>query len=133
MKRFLVISAITLFCALLTSTINADDSKLLDATGTIKAKMEKPDRIVLTIQGGGAQIGGGATISGGACLGGPTDKVFIYKHDGKKDCRAFDELNIGDNVIVSYKEKKDELEAVCIKNVSTPTLQGGNMQNGSMQ
>ena len=56
-------------------------------------------------------------------------KEFGFTHDGKKECIQWGQLAVGDSVTVSCKEKKNGLEAMCVKKQSSgATLKGGTIK-----
>jgi hypothetical protein len=101
MKKALLIFLVVAFCAVLSYPAECQElkaqPKACEYTGTITGKFEKPDRITLAAQGG--------------------PKEFNFKHSGKNGCLSFMDLTIGDNVNVSCEEKKDHLEAICVKKI----------------
>ncbi len=65
--------------------------------------------------------------------GGPID--FYLRDEGKRDCSSWQDLSVGDKVVVSYTEKKSPLEATCVKKIVRPTSSpavsiGGNVTIG---
>jgi len=117
MKKALAVIVAIAFCVVLTATAQAQDSKaqakLLEYMGKI-TKIEKPDLIAMQTKEGPME--------------------FFLKHEGGKDCVPLDKLAVGDNVIVSCKEKKDRMEARCVKKVrSGTTLSGGTLQGGTIR
>ena len=50
---------------------------------------------------------------------GPID--FYLQDGGKRDCSSWQDLSVGDKVVVSCAEKKGPLEATCVKKVVRPT------------
>ena len=77
--------------------------------GTIKEKLENPNRFMLETQG--------------------ALKEFGFTHDGKKECIQWGQLAVGDSVTVSCKEKKNGLEAMCVKKQSSgATPKGGTIK-----
>lgn len=123
MKRsFIIFMSLTFIAVLLTATpVFAAEQKSEPSKiqGTIKEKLEKPDRIILAA---------------------PNDNnEFLYAHVTKEGCVPWKDLKVGDNVEVTYKEKKTEkknapFEVICIKYIRTgTTLQGGSLHGGSIQ
>ena len=117
MKKSLVVLAAIVFCMVVAATAQSQESKVqpkyLEYTGKI-TKIEKPDMIAVQTKEGLME--------------------FYLKHDGKKECSSWQQLAIGDNVIVSCKEKKDGMEATCVKKVPAgSTLKGGSIKGGSIR
>jgi hypothetical protein len=112
MKNPLSILVVIAFCVGLAATAQSQESKtqakLLVYTGKI-TKIEKPDLIAVETN--------------------ESVMEFHLKHDGGKDCVPIQELSVGDNVTVSCKEKKDRMEARCVKKIPVGTrMRGVTMQ-----
>jgi hypothetical protein len=119
MKRLLVVLVAIALCTVLSAVAKGEDpqtkSKPCEYTGTVKEKLEKPDRIVKVETQEGL-------------------KDFYFMHDGKKECNSWQELAIGDNVRVSCKKKKDRIEATCVIKIPTgTTLRGGTLKGGTIK
>jgi hypothetical protein len=118
MKKTLVFLVAIVFGTIFSVAAQGEElqtkSKPCEYTGTVKQKLEKPDRILLQIQEG--------------------LKEFNFIHASKKGCISWIEITNGDNIIVSCKEKKDGMEATCVQKIkSGTTLQGGTIQGGTMR
>lgn len=70
-------------------------------TGAVKAKLQTDGMITMETRGG------------------PID--FYLKDDGKKDCSSWQDLSVGDKVVVSCTGKKPPLEVTCVKKMVPPT------------
>ena len=118
MKMSLIVILATAFC--IASSAAAQDketqakSKPCEYTGTVKAKLENPNRITLEIQ--------------------ETLIEFEFTYDGKKECISWENLGVGNNVNVTCKEKKNGMEATCVKPISSgTTLKGVTIKGGSVR
>ena len=49
---------------------------------------------------------------------GPID--FYLREDRRRDCNSWQDLSVGDKIVVSYTEKKRPLEATCVKKIVRP-------------
>ena len=105
-KTLLIFMALTL-CAVLSGTAQGVELKAkpnaCEYNGVVK--MVNPNRITVETQAG--------------------LKEFYFTHDGKKECLSFEELKVEDNVSVSCKEKKDRIEATCVKKIPVGTTLKG--------
>jgi hypothetical protein len=111
MKKSLVVLAGIVFCTVVAATAQSQESKsqpkYLEYTGKI-TKIEKPDMIAVQTK--------------------EAPMEFYLKHGGGKDCLSLQDLAIGDNVLVSCKEKKDPMEARCVKKISPGATFRGSAQ-----
>jgi hypothetical protein len=113
MKKSVVLILTIVFCMV---SLTAAQEKGLQAkpepcayAGTVKEKLENPNRFILQTQAG--------------------LKELAFTHDGKKECVPWAQLAVGDSVAVSCKEKKNGLEATCVKKqTSGTTFQGGTLK-----
>ena len=90
-------------------------TKGFEYTGAIKAKSQTDGMITMESQGG------------------PID--FYLRDDGKRDCSSWQDLSVGDKIVVSYTEKKNPLEVTCVRKIvppnSSPSLSiGGSVTIG---
>ncbi len=46
--------------------------------------------------------------------------AFYLRDDGRRDCSSWQDLSVGDKIVVSYTEKKSPLEATCVKKIVRP-------------
>lgn len=118
MKKSLIVLLVIALCAVFPAAAKAEEpqakSKICEYKGTVKQKLENPNRISVESQGKLVE--------------------FYFTHDGKKECSSWQQLAIGDNVIVSCKEKKEGMEATCVKKVPAgTTFKGGTIQGGSIR
>ena len=112
MKKSLAVLAAIAFCMVVAATAQNQETKPppknLEYTGKI-TKIERPDMIAVQTNDGPME--------------------FYLKHDGGKDCVSLQDLAIVDNVRVSCKEKKDRMEARCVKLIPPgATFSGGSAQ-----
>jgi hypothetical protein len=75
-------------------------TKGFEYAGAIKAKSQADGMITMESQGG------------------PID--FYWRDDGKRDCSSWQDLSVGDKVVVSYTEKKSPLEVTCVRKIVPP-------------
>ena len=75
--------------------------KACEYTGAIKEKSQTDGMITMESQEG------------------PID--FYLKDDGQRGCSSWQDLSVGDKVVVSCTEKKSPLEATCVKKIVRPT------------
>ena len=117
MKKLLIVLMVISLCAVLAETAQSQESKAqvkpLVYTGNI-TKIEKPDMITVQTKEGPME--------------------FYLKHDGGKDCVPLEKLVIGDNVTVNCKDKKERMEATCVKKMTSgATFKGGSLHGGTIK
>lgn len=115
MKNLVVVFVAILLCIFFVAESQGEEvqakSKSFEFTGTIMAKFENPERIIVESQGNPME--------------------FHFAHDAKKQCISWQDLVIGEYVEVVYKEKKDHREATCIsKKPRGTTIQGVKIGGG---
>ena len=74
--------------------------KAFEHAGVINAKSQTDGMITMESQGG------------------PID--FYLRDDGGRDCSPWQDLSVGDKVVVSYTEKTSPLEVTCVKKIVRP-------------
>lgn len=100
MRRLLLFISITLLVVTASTGASSEETKAgpkaCNYSGTIESLSGPPNRILVI-----------------KTEKGPLE--FHYKHDGEKECRAWSELKIGDNINVICKENKGYIKVECIK------------------
>jgi hypothetical protein len=118
MKRALLVLVALAVCSAFPFAARADEPQAKPAsceyTGTVKQKLEKPDRIVVETQ---ADI-----------------KEFYFKHPAPKGCNSSQDLAVGDRVRISCQEQNGRIQAICVQKIrSGATLRGGTIKGGKIQ